>query len=151
MVRDLERASSAAEVAFAETTPRHSTGSGQRVLVVDDNHDVAISLAMLLRYDGYDVEVVHDGPDALHSARLRPPEIVLLDLGMPSMDGFEVCRALRREGSKAFIVALTGYGEKEDRLRTQEAGFDAHLVKPALPDEIATLIAKHSDLAARRT
>src|SRR5262249_4901911 len=95
---------------------------------------------------GYDTEVAHDGHAALRMARARRPEIVLLDLGLPGLDGFEVCRALRGEGlDDVFIVALTGYGQDDDRRRTREAGFAARLVKPAHPDPIAKLLGERSD------
>jgi signal transduction histidine kinase len=115
--------------------------AGQSVLVVDDNRDAATSLAKLLDRDGYDTQVAHDGHEALRLAEARPPEIVLLDLGMPELDGFDVCRALRARGhSEAFIVAITGYAQEEDRRRSREAGFDAHLVKPVHPDRLAKVL-----------
>lgn len=134
---------------LAEMPQRGPARRRQRILVVDDNRDAAISLALLLRHDGHEVEVAHDGPEALRLASLRRPEVVLLDLGMPQMDGFEVCRAFRERGHDAFMVALTGYGQEEDRRRSREAGFDSHLVKPALPDVIAKLLADRSDFRTR--
>ena len=105
----------------------------QRVLVVDDNHDAADSLGMLLRFLGADVEVVHGGREALEAMRRFKPAVVLLDLGMPHMDGLEVARRMREDPEMrgATLVALTGWGQREDRRRTGEAGFDYHLVKPA--------------------
>jgi len=105
----------------------------RRVLVVDDNHDAAASLAMVLRIDGHDVRTAQDGPAALQEAELFRPEAILLDIGLPQMDGYEVARRLRGQVglNKALLVALTGYGQDEDRRRAKEAGFDAHLTKPA--------------------
>jgi PAS domain S-box-containing protein len=115
--------------------PRHAgkTLADSRVLVVDDNHDAADSLGMLLRFLGADVMVVHDGPGALAAMKNFQPAVVLLDLGMPEMDGLEVARRMRAdpEMRNATLVALTGWGQREDRRRTGEAGFDYHLVKPA--------------------
>jgi len=108
-----------------------------RVLIVDDNRDAAESLAMVLGMRGYDASVCHDGFAALEAAQRTQPQIVLLDLGLPGLDGFEVCRQLRRQGlDKAHIVAITGYGQDDDRRRTREAGFDDHFVKPVDPDRL---------------
>jgi CheY-like chemotaxis protein len=98
--------------------------------VVDDNEDAAESLAVLLRMGGHDVRVAHDGPGALALAREWSPEAVLLDIGLPGMSGYDVARALRAAGGRPLLVALTGYGQREDRRRAQEAGFDLHFVKP---------------------
>jgi len=104
----------------------------RRLLLVDDNVDAASSQASLLRLLGHEVEVAHDGVAALEKARRFRPEVVLLDLGMPGMDGFEVARRLRasHEGRDLKLVAQTGWGQEDDRRRTREAGFDAHLAKP---------------------
>ena len=114
-----------------------------RVLVVDDNVDAAESLAMLLRVEGHEVEAVHDGPSALAAARRFRPQVVLLDLGLPGMDGHEVARRLRQEPDLGplRLVALTGYGQDDDRRRSQAAGFDAHLVKPASPEALQQVLA----------
>ncbi len=103
-----------------------------RVLLVDDNVDGAESLARLLRLDGHDVRLAHDGPSALAVAAELRPDVVVLDLGLPRMDGFEVARCLRdRPDTRgAMLVAVTGYGRDEDRIRSREAGLDHHLVKP---------------------
>jgi PAS domain S-box-containing protein len=105
---------------------------GRRVLVVDDNHDAALTLAALLEFDGAVVTIAGDGIEALRMAEADDFESVLLDIGLPGMNGYQVCRALRaRAGGAALrMVALTGWGQAEDRARTLEAGFDDHLVKP---------------------
>jgi PAS domain S-box-containing protein len=115
--------------------------SGLRVLVVDDNEDAAESLATLLQQAGHQVSVAHDGPTALAIADRERPRVVLLDIGLPGMDGYEVCREMRRTGlDEALIVALTGYGQDEDRQRTRAAGFDGHQVKPGDPIELIKLV-----------
>ena len=103
-----------------------------RVLVVDDNHDAADSLAMLLRVLGADVRVVYDGQSALEAVRECRPSLLLLDIGMPGLDGYEVARQVRADPTTrgVTLAALTGWGQIEDRRRTREAGFDHHLVKP---------------------
>jgi signal transduction histidine kinase len=116
---------------------------GSRVLIVDDNADSAESLAMLLAVRGHEVRTAPDGPAALDAAEEFRPEAVILDIGLPGMDGYEVARRLRGRGlANAFLVAVTGYGADEDRLRAEEAGFDAHLVKPADPDTLERLLAR---------
>lgn len=115
--------------------------AAQRILVVDDNADAAESLAVLLRLEGHQVEVAHNGTDALCLAARTTPTIVLLDIGLPGMDGYEVCRRLRETGlGDARIIAMTGYGQERDRRRSAEAGFDAHTVKPVAIDELMTLL-----------
>ncbi|WP_437909054.1 PAS domain-containing protein [Sorangium sp. So ce327] len=124
VARDLSAASDGEE----------ASRQGVRVLVIEDNHDAAESLEMLLTLSGYDVETAFDGPTGLTAARTRPPDVVLCDLGLPGgMDGYDVARAIRAEPSLAStrLVALSGYGQDEDRRRSREAGFDRHLVKPA--------------------
>jgi CheY-like chemotaxis protein len=112
------------------------------VLVVDDNKDSAESLAMLLAIKGHEVRTAHDGPAALDSVQAFRPEVVLLDIGLPGMDGFTVARRVRQQSDceKVCLVALTGYGQEEDRRRTEEAGFDAHMVKPADLDALQALL-----------
>jgi signal transduction histidine kinase/DNA-binding response OmpR family regulator len=103
-----------------------------RILVVDDNVDSARSLSRLLRLSGHAVSTVHDGPGALEQFEKNDLEFVFLDIGLPGMDGYEVARQIRDRypGGRAVLVALTGYGREEDRMRSQEVGFDHHLVKP---------------------
>jgi CheY-like chemotaxis protein/anti-sigma regulatory factor (Ser/Thr protein kinase) len=104
----------------------------QRILVADDNHDAAEALSLQLQLAGHDVRTANDGLEALEVATTFDPDIVLLDLGMPKMDGYEAARRLRlRPGAKRVrLIALTGWGQQQDRDRTAKAGFDAHLVKP---------------------
>jgi signal transduction histidine kinase/ActR/RegA family two-component response regulator len=126
-----------------------AAGPARRVLVVDDNRDAADSLALLLQAMGHEVATAYDGAEALaQSGRLRP-DAVLLDLGLPEMDGYEVARRLRREPGLrgVLLVALTGYGHEEDRRRTLESGFDAHLVKPADLGVLRDLLARPVDRA----
>ncbi len=106
-----------------------------RVLVVEDNLDAAESLATLLRLWNHDVQVVHDGRAALDAARAQKPEVVLLDIGLPGLDGYQVAQQLRQEESLAhtLLVAMTGYGQPEDRRRSREAGIHHHFVKPVEP------------------
>lgn len=116
----------------------------RRMLVVDDNPDVAQSLAMLLRLTGQDVRVANDGPTAIELARSETPEVVFLDLGMPDMDGFAVARAFRADPGLrgCTLIALTGWGQDEDRRRTHEAGFDHHLVKPASVADVQRILSE---------
>jgi PAS domain S-box-containing protein len=113
------------------------------ILVVDDNRDTAETLALVLRLEGHDVRVAHDGQTALNVARSHRPAVAFLDLGMPGMDGYELCRRMRAEPTLApmFLVALTGYGQEEDRRRSREAGFDRHLVKPVEPHSLQRVLA----------
>jgi CheY-like chemotaxis protein len=106
--------------------------AGRRVLVVDDNRDAAESLEMLLRLMGAEVHSASDGRSALEAMRRHRPSVVVLDIGLPDMDGYEVARQARLEpwGGEPALIALTGWGEEEDRRRSREAGIDHHLVKP---------------------
>jgi CheY-like chemotaxis protein len=117
--------------------------TGRRILVVDDSEDCRESLAMMLRLDGNEVRTAVDGAGALEAAARFEPEIVLLDIRMPQMDGYEAARRLRAEphGKGAFLVALTGWGQQEHRDRSRLAGFDAHLTKPLDHDALSSLIA----------
>jgi CheY-like chemotaxis protein len=119
-------------------------GPPRSVLVVDDNRDAADSLAELLQLAGHHVRVAYDGPAALGLARVQPPDVVLMDIGMSGMDGLEVARRLRQDLGlmKTLLVALTGYDGESDRRRSEEAGFNAHLVKPAQPLELACLLSR---------
>jgi PAS domain S-box-containing protein len=142
------------EPAARTGTPRPAAvaPSKRRVLVVDDNADAADTLAMVLSMRGYDVRVARDGPAALDTARQFLPQLVLLDIGLPGMDGYAVARALRADGRSGplRLVALTGYGREEDRRRSAEAGFDDHVVKPIAPDELLQLLAADTSVPASR-
>ena len=113
-----------------------------RVLVVDDNEDAASSLAALLSHEGHEVRVAHGGEEALALAFEFEPEAVLLDIGMPGMNGLEVARELRRRmGTGVRLIAVTGWGQAQDRELTREAGFDFHLTKPVDQAEVESLLA----------
>jgi CheY-like chemotaxis protein len=118
----------------------------RRVLVVDDNRDAAQSLGLLLKLLGAEVRVVHDGPTALEEIPSYAPSVVLLDIGMPGMDGYEVARRIREqpEGQDLTLIALTGWGQEEDRRRTSQAGFDHHLLKPADLTALKSLLTPNS-------
>jgi PAS domain S-box-containing protein len=116
----------------------------RRVLVVDDNVDAAESMATLLRLWGHDVRLAHSGPDALRAAEGYHPEVVLLDIGLPGMNGYEVAPRLRQQenATPMFLVAMTGYGQDDDRRRAREVGFDHHLTKPVDPTMLQDLVAR---------
>ena len=118
--------------------PRATALSGCRILVVDDNKDSADSLKMLLRLKGNDIRTAYDGLEAVEVAETFHPELVLLDIGLPKLNGYDVARRIRQQpwGRDVVLVALTGWGQDEDRRRSQEAGFNFHIVKPL---ELATL------------
>jgi signal transduction histidine kinase len=114
----------------------------RNILIADDNQDALESLALMLRMEGHEVHCASDGEEALHLAGLRRPEIVVLDVGMPKLDGCEVARRIRAEawGRGAVLVALTGWGQEVDRRRSREAGFDMHLVKPVDPATLCDML-----------
>ncbi|NML16926.1 hybrid sensor histidine kinase/response regulator [Azohydromonas caseinilytica] len=124
-------------------------GQGPRVLVVEDNPDGLAMLVSLLRALGHEVACAADGPEALRQAQAFRPRLVLLDLGLPGMDGYDVARRLRADPQfqKVAIVALTGWGAERDRRRTAEAGFDAHLTKPVEPDALRSVLAHFARVA----
>ena len=114
----------------------------RRVLVADDNHDSATTLAMILEMLGNEVRVAHDGEEALAMAASFHPDAILLDIGMPKLDGYAACERIRLlpgTGS-TFIVALTGWGQDDDKARALAAGFDRHLVKPVEPAKLQELL-----------
>jgi CheY-like chemotaxis protein len=121
---------------------------------VDDNRDAADSMAMLLELMGHEVRIGYGGLDAVDLAETFRPDLLLLDLGMPELNGFEVARRIRAHpwGSQIAIVAMTGWGQEEDRRRSREAGFDHHLIKPADAGQLHTLLASlTSDSGLART
>ncbi len=123
--------------------PRTGGSSQHRILIVDDNHDVADSLLILLQFLGADTFVAYDGQSALDALRIYRPSVVFLDIGMPGMDGHEVARQMRRmpEGRDVAIIAMTGWGQEEDRRRSKANGFNDHLVKPVNADALQALLA----------
>src|SRR5262249_10896758 len=114
------------------------------VLVADDNVDYANSVAAILRTAGHDVRIAHDGLSAVATAWTSQPGIVLLDMGMPGIDGYEPARRLRRHPATrdATLIAITGWGQEKDMRQSQEAGFDYHLVKPVDPAQLLELVAR---------
>ncbi len=116
----------------------------RRVLVVDDNRDSAASLAMMLSLVGHDTRTAHDGLEALELAEAFRPDVMLLDIGLPKLNGYDSCRRIRERpwGKNIFIVAVTGWGQEDDRRRSQQAGFDQHMVKPIDFDNLEKLMAE---------
>ena len=141
-------------VADAEPEQQHGKGEGStaagpsrapapcRILVVDDNVDSAESLALLLRLRGHEVVAVYDGRTALEKAVSSQTDVIVLDIGLPGLDGYQVASELRRlpQTAKVLLVALTGYGQEEDQRRAREAGFDHHLIKPVAPQTLYDLL-----------
>ena len=128
--------------------PQRSNGDARvetvlrRILVVDDNRDAAISLARLLKLDGHEVHTAHDGREAVEAARKLGPDLILLDIGLPELNGYDACRQIRMQlgDRRPVVVALTGWGQVEDRQKSKDAGFDAHLVKPVDYQRLTTLV-----------
>ncbi len=115
-----------------------------RILVVDDHSDAAESMTRLLHLYGHEVQVAHDGPQAVATALCWNPEFILLEIGLPAMDGYEVAIRLKREASceKAVLIAVTGYGQPEDRQKSRAAGIDHHLLKPVDPCVLRSLLSR---------
>jgi CheY-like chemotaxis protein len=126
-----------------ETRFISSSSTRYRVLVVDDNRDGADALAMALQLSGNETETAYDGPEAVLKAQAFTPDVILLDIGLPGMDGNDTCRAIRSVpgGNDVALIAITGWGQEEDRRNSTAAGFDAHLVKPVIFAELIQLIA----------
>jgi PAS domain S-box-containing protein len=114
----------------------------RRILVVDDNEDSARSMAMIMRLDGHETQIAFDGIEAFESARTFRPDVALLDIGLPQMNGYDLCRKIRDEvwGRGMVVIALTGWGQEGDRKQSRDAGFDAHLVKPVDPSELSRVL-----------
>jgi CheY-like chemotaxis protein len=113
-----------------------------RILVVDDNHDSALSLAMMLSIMGHDTRTAHDGESAVTTAEDFLPEVVLLDIGLPKLNGYEVAQRIRETpwGKSMFLIAVTGWGQEEDRQRSSEVGLNVHMVKPVEPAALERLL-----------
>jgi signal transduction histidine kinase len=126
--------------------------TGRRVLVVDDNADAAETVAAYLRLEGHETKVVTEGAEVLGSARVFEPQVVVLDIGLPGLDGYQIARQLRAQPhtKDTLLIAVTGYGREEDRARAAAAGFDCHFVKPADPVEIQAAIERGSSLDNER-
>jgi CheY-like chemotaxis protein len=134
--------SSNREIATARVVPR-TIPSGLRVLVVDDNVDTARSLSLLLQGLGCTTQEVHDGLHVVDTAKSFQPDAVLLDIGLPGVDGYHIARIIRQtpDLSKVRLIAITGYGQQQDRERSRDAGFDEHLVKPVQFDSLIEALA----------
>ena len=114
----------------------------RRILIVEDNDDARDALRMLLELDGHVVEAAAEGREALDLVRAKDPDVALVDIGLPGIDGYEVARRIRAvDGKRPTLIALTGYGQPEDRKRATEAGFDSMLVKPVDPTALSGLLA----------
>ncbi|HEU5296767.1 MAG TPA: PAS domain S-box protein, partial [Burkholderiaceae bacterium] len=126
-----------------ESASASATTVSRRVLVVDDNRDAAESLAELLKFEGHETRLAHDGLGAVEAAAAFRPDLVLLDIGMPKLNGYDAARKIREQpwGKGMVLVAMTGWGQHEAREKSSRAGFDAHLVKPVKPDMIEELLA----------
>ena len=136
----MDKASPSPKAARAQPPPADAVPASRiRILVVDDNVDAAQSLELLLVELGHEVQIAYDGTAAIATARTFRPQVVLLDIALPGMNGYDVARTLRSSGwlDGARIIALTGFGQDQDRHRSQAAGFDGHLVKPVAFESIA--------------
>jgi PAS domain S-box-containing protein len=134
----------AAEAGLPSSSPPEAARSdgARRVLIVDDSVDAAQSMAMLLGFEGHDVHQAYDGAEAVRVAERVRPDVVVMDIGLPVMNGYEACRTIRSQpwGKEMLLVAMTGWGQDEDRQRSGQAGFDVHLVKPVDHDELFDII-----------
>ncbi|WP_121968563.1 PAS domain-containing protein [Leptolyngbya sp. BC1307] len=124
------------------TASKPTKTSARRILIVDDNEDSALSLAMLFEITGDETQTAHDGLAAIEAAADSRPDVVLLDIGLPGLNGYEAARAIREQpwGQNMILIALTGWGQPEDRRKSTEAGFDAHMVKPIDHDDLLQLL-----------
>jgi len=140
----------AANGAVKQAQEGERTMKRYRMLVVDDNRDSAESLALLLKLTGHDTRTALDGEAAIREAAENQPDVVLLDIGMPKLNGYDACRRIRSEpwGRDMILIAQTGWGQDDDRRRTEEAGFDGHVVKPVDPDDLIRMVTRLS--TARR-
>ena len=124
---------------------------GLRVLVVEDHADAAASLALLLRIWGHEVQAAADGPTALEAARAFTPDVILLDLGLPGMDGWQVADQLQKQHGPQtpLLIAITGHGQDADRRRSRAAGIHLHLLKPVDPEQLRGLLSRFQGLLGR--
>ena len=115
-----------------------------KILVVDDNHDSALSMAMMLSIMGHDTRTAHDGESAVATAESFLPDVVLLDIGLPKLNGYEVAQRIREKawGASMYLIAVTGWGQDEDRQRSSEVGLNQHMVKPVEPAALEKLLAE---------
>ena len=128
----------------AERNEPPALKSSLRILIVDDNRDSADSLGMLLQIMGNDIRTAYDGQEGVDVAEEFRPDVVLLDIGLPKLNGYEACRRIREQswGRSVVLIALTGWGQEDDRRRSHEAGFDHHMVKPVDPQDLMGLLAE---------
>jgi CheY-like chemotaxis protein len=128
----LEVSAPSVQPAAPKTAPVDSATKKRKILVVDDNRDSAISLAMLLRLAGHQTSTAFTGTSALQASEQDRPDVILLDIGLPDLNGFEVAQQIRERpwGREVTLVALTGWGQVEDRQKSKAAGFDHHMIKP---------------------
>ena len=128
-----------------------STSEGARIMLIEDHPDAAESLALLLELLGHRVRVFSEGAAALASASADPPDVMVVDIGLPGIDGYEIARRVRRDPHlrHAVLIALTGYGTEDDRRESKAAGFDHHLVKPVEPRALEDLVARLGKPAPR--
>jgi CheY-like chemotaxis protein len=141
----LDSGAAALDDGGSETAPAAALSAARRrILIVEDNLDTACALSTLLELSGHETQTVYEGATAIERAESFRPDVILLDIGLPGMSGYDVCRAIRARpwGQRMRIVALSGWGKENDRRRAAEAGFDDHLLKPAAPGAIATALAK---------
>ena len=133
-----------ADVNTVLVSPAKPASQRFRILVVDDNHDSALSLAMMLSIMGHDTRTAHDGESAVETAESFLPEVVLLDIGLPKLNGYEVAQRIREQawGKSMFLIAVTGWGQEEDRQRSSEVGLNVHMVKPVEPAALERLLAE---------
>jgi CheY-like chemotaxis protein len=131
-----------------EARPARRSSQTCRILVVDDNEDSANSLTMLLRLAGNETRTAYNGLDAVSSARDYQPEVIILDIGLPELNGYDAARRIRQlpGGKDLLLIALTGWGQEEDQRKSKEAGFNAHMVKPVNYEQLMNLLAaRNSD------
>jgi CheY-like chemotaxis protein len=133
-----------ADVNASTVTAVKTAPKSFRILVVDDNHDSALSLAMMLSIMGHETRTAHDGESAVSHAESFLPEVVLLDIGLPLLNGYEVAQRIREQpwGKSMFLIAVTGWGQEEDRQRSSEVGLNVHMVKPVEPAALEKLLAE---------